>query len=146
MQSKMKDMKRKKKWWGVIGLMCLFPLVIHAQQIEPLTHPKRLFDDGKELFLRHEYAAAQQTLKQYLKTTPEASLKEEISYMLACIAFELDSPERIAKLESFLKEYPYSRYVNRVRSLVASAYFFENKYEKAISEFEQCNVDMLSNT
>lgn len=139
-------MKRKKKWWGVIGVMCLFPLVIHAQQIEPLTHPKRLFDDGKELFLRHEYAAAQQTLKQYLKTTPEASLKEEISYMLACIAFELDSPERIAKLESFLKEYPYSRYVNRVRSLVASAYFFENKYEKAISEFEQCNVDMLSNT
>ena len=40
-------MKNKKHVW-VAGAMCVLPLMGMAQQTEPLTDSRRLFDDGKE--------------------------------------------------------------------------------------------------
>ena len=54
-------MKRKRKL-EMAGLLCMMPWMAFAQQVEPLTDPVRLFEDGKTLFQRHDYAAAQQTL------------------------------------------------------------------------------------
>lgn len=39
---------KKYKW--IAGCLCALPLVVSAQQTEPLTDHRRLFDDGKELF------------------------------------------------------------------------------------------------
>lgn len=59
-------MKHKRQGW-ITGLLCAFPLVMAAQQTEPLTGAQRLFDDGKILFERRDYAAARQTLERYLQ-------------------------------------------------------------------------------
>ena len=69
-------MKRKRKL-EMAGLLCMMPWMAFAQQIEPLTDPVRLFEDGKTLFQRHDYAAAQQTLTQYLQQEPSAEFAEE---------------------------------------------------------------------
>lgn len=42
-------MKNKKHVW-VAGAMCVLPLMGMAQQTEPLTDSRRLFDDGKSYF------------------------------------------------------------------------------------------------
>ena len=45
----------------IAGLFMTMPMLAVAQQTEPLTGDSRLFNDGKQLFMRHDYAAARQT-------------------------------------------------------------------------------------
>ncbi len=136
-------MKNKKHVW-VAGAMCVLPFMAMAQQVEPLIDSRRLFDDGKELFLRRDYAAAWQTLSRYVQQKPQASLADEAAYMLACTSYELKSPDCIQQLERYLEQYPDSRYTNRVQSLIASAYFFQGKYPEAIATFKACLFDLLA--
>lgn len=133
---------KKYKW--IAGCLCALPLVVSAQQTEPLTDHRRLFDDGKELFLRHDYAAAQQTLMQYVKQNPQADTSDEVAYMLTCTAYELNASDRLEQLEKFLDTYPDSRYRNRVQALLASAYFFQEKYLETIATFKGCDLELLS--
>lgn len=136
-------MKNKKHVW-VAGAMCVLPFMAMAQQVEPLTDSRRLFDDGKELFLRRDYAAAWQTLSRYVQQKPQASLADEAAYMLACTSYELKSPDCIQQLEHYLEQYPESRYANRVHALIASAYFFQGQYPEAIATFKACQFDLLA--
>lgn len=133
---------KKYKW--IAGCLCALPLVVSAQQTEPLTDSRRLFDDGKELFLRRDYAAAQQTLMQYVQQYPQNEMSDEVAYMLACTAYELNPKDCMETLETFLDSYPASRYTNRVQALRASVYFFQEKYSEAIAGFKGCAIEMLA--
>lgn len=133
-----------KKYRWIAGCLCALPLVVSAQQTEPLTESQRLLDDGKTLFLRHDYAAAQQTLRLYVQQNPQTGALEEVAYMLACTAYELNSSDRMARLQEFLEAYPASRHVNRVQSLLASAYFLQGNYPEAIATFKGCELELLA--
>lgn len=137
---------KNRKHALIAGAMCMLPLMAVAQQTEPLTGARRLFDDGKTLFFRHDYAAAQQTLLKYIKLEPQTSFSDEVSYMLACTAYELKAPDCIAQLEQYLVDYPESRYANRVQSLIASAYFFAEKYPEAVASFKGCDIELLDDS
>lgn len=134
--------KKRYKW--IAGCLCALPLVVSAQQTEPLTDSRRLFDNGKELFLRCEYAAAQQTLMQYVRSHPESGTSDEVAYMLACTAYELNPTGSIESLEKFLDTYPASRYTNRIQALKASVFFFQKKYPEAIATFKGCDIEQLA--
>ena len=139
-------MKRKTKGYRwMAGMLCALPMAAFSQQTEPLTGAERLFEDGKRLFLRHDYAAARQTLSRYLKEaeTAEADFKAEADYMLACTAYELGMPNRIEVLKDYLFAHPDTRYANRVKALIGSAYFFEGSYPEAIASFRECEVETL---
>lgn len=128
----------------IAGWLCALPLAASGQQTEPLTDSRRLFDDGKQLFLRQDYAAARQTLDRYVRQNGEADLLDEAAYMLACTSYELKMPDCIEALSVYLEAYPESRYANRVQSLIASAWFFKGKYLESIATFKGCDIDMLS--
>lgn len=134
---------KRYKW--IAGCLCALPLVVSAQQTEPLTNNRRLLDDGKELFLRHDYAAAQQTLMQYIKQNSQTETSDEVVYMLTCTAYELNASDRLEQLENFLDAYPDSRHRNRVQALLASTYFFQEKYLETIATFKGCDLELLSN-
>lgn len=134
---------KRYKW--IAGCLCALPLVVSAQQTEPLTNNRRLLDDGKELFLRHDYAAAQQTLMQYIKQNSQTETSDEVAYMLTCTAYELNASDRLEQLENFLDAYPTSRHRNRVQALLASTYFFQEKYLETIATFKGCDLELLSN-
>lgn len=134
---------KRYKW--IAGCLCALPLVVSAQQTEPLTNNRRLLDDGKELFLRHDYAAAQQTLMQYVKQNSQTETSDEVVYMLTCTAYELNASDRLEQLEKFLDAYPDSRHRNRVQALLASTYFFQEKYLETIATFKGCDLELLSN-
>lgn len=134
---------KRYKW--IAGCLCALPLVVSAQQTEPLTNNRRLLDDGKELFLRHDYAAAQQTLMQYIKQNSQTETSDEVAYMLTCTAYELNASDRLEQLENFLDAYPDSRHRNRVQALLASTYFFQEKYLETIATFKGCDLELLSN-
>lgn len=128
------------------GWMCMVPWMAFAQQVEPLTDPVRLFEDGKTLFFRHDYAAARQSLIRYLQEEPQAEFAEEAAYMLVCTSFELNKPDRILRLKAYVEQYPDSRYVNRVNALIGSAYFFDKDYSEAIVYFKKCDIHRLADS
>lgn len=61
----------------IASWLCALPLAASGQQTEPLTDSRRLFDDGKQLFLRQDYAAARQTLDRYVRQNGETDLLDE---------------------------------------------------------------------
>lgn len=82
-------MGKYKKYIWMAGLCCALPLTVSGQQVEPLTGADRLFNEGRELFLRQDYAAARQTLVRYTRQAGEKAWADEVDYMLACTAYEL---------------------------------------------------------
>lgn len=128
----------------VIGLACGFPLTISAQQDKPQTTPVDLYENGKTLFMQKNYGAAQQALKDFVRYKTDTDLRGEAEYMLACSAYELKDRNSIDILRSYLDKHPDSPYANRVYSLIASAYFFDGKYDEAIAVFNSCELYQLS--
>lgn len=127
----------------VIGLMCGFPLLITAQQKYPLVSPANLFENGRQLFLQKNYGAANQALEEFVRSNRDADLLMEAEYMLACTAYELKAKNCIDVLRNYLDKYPDSPYANRIYSLMASAYYFDGKYDEAITMFNSCELYLL---
>lgn len=126
------------------GFLFGFSGLIVAQK-PPLASSFGLYTEGKQLFLHKDYAASQQVLKSFLRTNVDKELLQEGEYMLACIAYELKYQNRIEILRDYLDKYPDSPYANRMQSLLASSYFFDDEYNEAIAIFNSCDLALLSN-
>ena len=74
-----------------------------------------------------------------------AGNKEEAEYMLVCAEYELRNPNSIELLREYLDTYPDTPHANRICALIASAYFFEGKYDDALAMFNSSRLDLLSN-
>lgn len=57
--------------------------------------------------------------------------------------YELKADNRVELLEDYLKRYPDSRHANRVKSMIASVYFDDGKFESAVGMFKSCDLDAL---
>lgn len=73
--------------------------------------------------------------------TQDASGDKE--YAKVCREYELKSPNSLELLQDYLKHYPDSKHTNRVMSMIASVYFDEELFEKALEVFQKCQVDDL---
>ena len=137
-------MGKYKKYIWMAGLCCALPLTVSGQQVEPLTGADRLFNEGRELFLRQDYAAARQTLVRYTRQAGEKAWADEVDYMLACTAYELKMPDCREVLSDYLEAHPESRYRNRVQALIGASYFSEEKYMETIATLKGCDISLLS--
>lgn len=129
----------------ICAVACSAPLALAAQTSEKITSPVNLYKEGKELFTQKNYAAAVPTLKAFVKQKPQAALKEDAEYMLVCSAYELKDRNSIAALRNYLEKYPDTPYANRIYALLASAYFYEGKYDEALALFNSARLDLLGN-
>lgn len=65
--------------------------------------------------------------------------------MLVCSAYELKDRNSIPALRNYLEKYPDTPYANRIYALMASAYFYEGKYDEALALFNSARLDLLGN-
>lgn len=129
----------------ICTLLCCAPAIASAQTSEKITSPVNLYKEGKELFQEKNYAAAVPALKAFVKQKPAASLQQEAEYMLVCSAYELKDKNCVTLLRSYLDRYPDTPYANRIYALLASAYFYEKKYDEALALFNSARLDLLGN-
>ena len=136
----------------VYTALCCAPLLATAQTSEKITSPQRLYEEGRNLFQQKAFAAAMSPLHTFVKQInaegnplSAAGDKEEAEYMLVCAEYELRSPNSIELLRSYLDVYPDTPHANRIYALIASAYFFEGKYDEALAMFNSTRLDLLSN-
>ena len=64
-------------------------------------------------------------------------------YARVCKEYELRTENSIDLMEAYLKQYPDSRHVNRIESMMASVYFEEGKFQEAIAIYRSCDLDAL---
>lgn len=129
----------------ICALACFMPAVTMAQTSEKITSPNNLYKEGKELFLQRNYAAAVPPLRNFIRQRPVANLYEEAEYMLVCSAYELGDRNAISLFRNYLEDYPDTPHANRMYALMASAYFFEGKYNEALAMFNSSQLDLLGN-
>ena len=90
----------------------------------PAYTADELYTEGKQLYLQGNYAAAEQTLEQFL-SLPTADEKgrtraEEAEYLTVCIAYHLKEADRVEQLQRFLSKYPDTPHANRLHALVGN--------------------------
>ena len=130
--------------------LCCAPLLATAQTSEKNTSPQGLYQEGQSLFQQKAYSAAISPLQAFIKQMDAdgkplsaTGERQEAEYMLVCAAYELRVPQSIELLRNFLDEYPDTPHANRIYALIASAYFFEGKYDDALAMFNSARLDLL---
>ena len=130
--------------------LCCAPLLVAAQTNEKITSPQRLYEEGRHLFRQKAFAAAMSPLQAFVKQidaegSPLSAIgdREEAEYMLVCAEYELRSPNSIELLRGYLDTHPDTPHANRIYALIASAYFFEEKYDDALAMFNSARLDLL---
>lgn len=122
----------------IYAFVCSLPF--YSQQGFQFTSTLDLYQNGRELFQQKNYPAAVQSLKIFVTKHTDTDLLQEAEYMLACSSYELKEKSCIENLRRYLDKYPDSRHTDRVYSLIASAFFFEEKYDESIAMFNVCRV------
>lgn len=135
----------KKKFIQIIfAFICSSSITILAQTSNILPPTLQLYETGKRLFEEKNFAAAILPLQNFVRQAPESFSFQEAEYMLACSYYELKDVNSITILRSYLKKYPDSPHSNRIYALIASHYFFEEKYDEALAIFNSVHPNFLS--
>lgn len=127
----------------ICQLACSLPIAVAAQQTLPTSVDTHLYQNGKESFQQKNYSSAREFLKTFVREKEPTDLLQEAEYMLACTSYELNENNRITELRNYLTKYPDSRHFNRVNALIASAYYYDKEYQKAITAFGDCKPYLL---
>ena len=137
---------KKKLIRGICVLLLSAPIALQAQTSEAITAPSRLYKEGKTLFLEQNFAAAIPALEAFIESKPNVSLEQEAAYMLAVSAYEQKDLNRVKILEKYINKYPDTPHANKIYSLLASAYYFDEEYNYALAYFNSVNLDYLSDS
>jgi TolA-binding protein len=67
----------------------------------------------------------------------------EADYRQVCTAYELGEAHAVERLRAYLDTYPDTPHANRIYTLIASSYYFDEAYDKALAMFGSAQLDML---
>lgn len=122
-------------------------LSVKAQQ--PAQTADELYQEGRQLYLRSHYAAAQQTLEAFLKLPmTDATYQElaiEAEYMTVCTAYHLKQEDRLEQVVNFLADYPQTPHANALKAMAGNIWYAEGKWEQALEYYNKCNLELLGN-
>lgn len=106
--------------------------------------PKRLFTQGKEMFLENNFIGAQNTLVEFIKLSDDKSANIEADYMIAASSYFRGNDNATTILREYLDTYPESYHRNDIYFYIGSSYFSNKDWNKAIYWFNQSDIDYLS--
>jgi TolA-binding protein len=134
----------KKLLIGCFLSVCTF--VVLGQQTNTYTDSENLFYEGKALHSQKKYAASTISLEKYLKSADkrQSETVQESEYFLAANAFELHKIDAIYKLKAYIKEYPYSSFLDQSYFMIATIEFEQRNFKEAIVWFKKISAEKLS--
>lgn len=142
-KSKFIIFKNMKKIIFVFTLT-LIANISFAQKSVYNSQPDRLFNLGKEMFLEGNYIGAQDILLEFTSSSNDKFLKEEATYMMAVSSFRLKNENSGDILKEFLESYPETIHRHQINFLVASQYYDNKEWQKALLWFNMADLDYLS--
>jgi TolA-binding protein len=125
-------------------ILVLITQISSAQKTSYFSGHEKLFNQGKEMFLKGNYSGAQDILAEYLQVSPDATLKEEAAYMLAVSSFYRGKETSGEELQMFLSAHPETMHRNEISFLIGSYYFDLKEWDTARKWFNQSDLDFLT--
>ena len=102
----------------------------------PSRTADELYTEGKQLYLRGNYAAAEQTLEQFLALpATDATHRTRIAeaeYMTVSTAYYLKEADRFDQILNYLVKYPDTPHANRLHTLAGNTLYAEGMYDRAM--------------
>lgn len=118
-----------------------------VQAQHPTQTADELYAEGKQLYLRQHYVAAQQTLKNYLElpvtNAAHQTRATEAEYMTVCTAYYLKEADRFDKILNYLVEHPETPHANRLHALAGNVLYAEEMYARALDCYRQAALEEL---
>ena len=116
-----------------------------AQQTLIFTQQDILFNQGKDFYLEHEYAASYRSFENYLKSaaSTDAGQIQEARYYIAANAYELRLKDAYDLLTNYVEQYPYTPFLDRVNLMLGMLQYEKKDFTKALSFFNQLKVKHL---
>lgn len=106
--------------------------------------PQRLFLQGKEMFLDHNFVGAQNTLTEFKRFSNDKNSAMEADYMIAAASYFTGKENAATILREYLDTYPESYHRNDICFYIGSSYFSVKDWSKALYWFEQADVAFLT--
>lgn len=118
---------------------------ITAQETFTYANLDRDFFDGKDLFAQRKYSASVVFFERFLETrnTADPEKIQEANYYLACDAYELRKTYAQTLLQTYVAEYPYTQFEDRVYYMLGNLAFEQKKYNLAVSYYNKSNEKNL---
>ena len=134
-----------KKFIVIPVLLILFSVGLKAQHTLIFTNQDILFQQGKEFFSEHNYAASSRSFEEYLKKagSTQAGQIQESKYYLAANAFELRQDDALAQLQNLLDLYPSIPFRDETNAMIGTLSFEKKDYVKALTYFNQVKDERL---
>src|SRR5665647_1835172 len=110
-----------------------------AQQTLIFTQQDILFNQGKDFYSEHEYAASYRSFEDFLKyaASTDAGQIQEARYYIAANAYELRLKDASDLLTNYVEQYPYTPFLDRVNLMLGMLQFEKKDFTKALSFFNQ---------
>ena len=129
----------------ILLLSCVFCVsIISAQRSSFFAASDRLFQEGKAFFEDKNYAGCRDKILQYKKQPSNIEQLQEADFLLAACDFHQGNKSVEQTLQDYLDTYPQSYHRNEICFMLGSIRFQENDYSTAEYWFNQCELNLLS--
>ena len=115
-----------------------------AQKSAIFTDNLRDFNLAHDLYRDHQYASAQAIFEQVKQQNKDHEIQSDCAYYIATCAIKSDQNGADTIMENFLRDYPTSTRTNAAIADVASFYFNQNNFDKALQWFEKVDESNLN--
>lgn len=119
-----------------------------TQAQRPAQTAEDLYSEGKQLYLHNHYAAAQQTLTEFLKQPITDAIQQELAieaeYMNVCAAYYLKEANSLKLIDDYLAQYPQTPYAMRLHVLAGNILYENKEYTAALERYNQCDLAKLA--
>lgn len=116
----------------------------------PARTAGELYAEGTQLYLRGKYAAAEQTLEQFLALPPagadHCARIAEAEYMTIGAAYYLKEADCSDQIQEYLVKYPDTHHANRLHTLAGNSLYFAGMYDRALESYTQADFSLLGNS
>ncbi|HEY5589892.1 MAG TPA: tetratricopeptide repeat protein [Paludibacter sp.] len=128
-------------------LMISFVCCAWAQHTLIYTNPDVLFNQGKELFTQHKYAASYRSFEEFLKSTEpiQTGQIQESEYYIAANAYELRQEDATARLQNYLLQHPYTPFSDRTNLMLGMLIYEKKDFAQSLTYFNQVKEKHLEN-
>ena len=128
-------------------LLISFASALFGQHTLIYTNSDVLFNQGKELFTQHKFAASYRSFEAFLKKTKptQAGQIQEAEFYMSADAFELRQEDAKVRLQNYLSKYPYTPFYDRTNTMLGILFYEAKDYKNALSHFRSVDENHLGN-
>ena len=126
---------------GIVLFFTIFSCTaLEAQYTNHLSDSELLYRDGVQLYEQGQWTASFRTLERYSGVLN----KENKDFYLAANAYEMRRKDAMHRIQSCLKQQPYSLYASELHFMQGVLLLEKNKRRQAIKEFDKVEAKDLS--